>query len=42
MIYPLLWLVVSLFKGNDTMFLDTYWLMPKVWDAVTDYSSDIW
>ena len=39
MIYPLLWLLASSFKSNDTMFLDTYSLIPKVWDMVTNYSS---
>lgn len=39
MIYPLLWLLASSFKSNDTMFLDTYSLVPKVWDAVTNYRS---
>ena len=39
MIYPLLWLAASSFKSNDTMFLDTYSLIPKVWDVVTNYSS---
>ena len=36
MIYPLLWLLASSFKSNDTMFLDTYSLIPKVWDAGTN------
>ena len=39
MIYPLLWLLASSFKSNDTMFLDTYSLIPKVWDAGTNYNS---
>lgn len=39
MIYPLLWLLASSFKSNDTMFLDTYSLIPKVWDVVTNYNS---
>lgn len=28
MIYPLLWLVASSFKSNDTMFTNTYSLIP--------------
>ena len=39
MIYPLLWLLASSFKSNDTMFLDTYSLIPKVWDMTTNYNS---
>lgn len=39
MIYPLLWLFASSFKSNETMFLDTYSLIPKVWDAAKNYSS---
>lgn len=39
MIYPLIWLLASSFKSNDTMFLDTYSLIPKVWDAAVNYSS---
>lgn len=39
MIYPLLWLLASSFKSNDTMFSDTYSLIPKVWDTVTNYRS---
>lgn len=39
MIYPLLWLLASSFKSNETMFLDTYSLIPKVWDGVKNYSS---
>lgn len=39
MIYPLLWLVASSFKSNETMFLDAYSLIPKVWDAVSNYQS---
>ena len=29
MIYPLLWLLASSFKSNETIFLDTYSLIPK-------------
>ena len=39
MIYPLIWLLSSSFKSNETMFQDTYSLIPKVWDAVTNYKS---
>lgn len=39
MIYPLLWLLASSFKSNETMFLDTYRLIPEVWDGVKNYSS---
>lgn len=39
MIYPLLWLVASSFKSNDTMFSDTYSLIPKVWGIVENYKS---
>ena len=31
MIYPLLWLVASSFKSNDTMFKNTYSLLPESW-----------
>lgn len=41
MIYPLLWLVASSFKSNDTMFHDAYSLIPKVWDAATNYKSGL-
>lgn len=39
MIYPLLWLAASSFKSNDTMFTNTYSLIPKVWDAVKNYTN---
>lgn len=39
MIYPLLWLLASSFKSNETMFLDTYSLIPKVWDVAGNYGS---
>lgn len=39
MIYPLLWLLSSSFKRNDTMFTDAYSLIPKVWDAAANYKS---
>lgn len=39
MIYPLIWLVASSFKSNETMFLNTYSLIPTNWDAFTNYSS---
>ena len=39
MIYPLLWLIASSFKSNDTMFLNTYSLIPEKWDIPTNYKS---
>lgn len=39
MVYPLLWLVCSSLKSNDTIFIDSYSLIPKVWDAVTNYTT---
>ena len=39
MIYPLLWLLASSFKSNETMFHNTYSLIPEVWDAVKNYTS---
>ncbi len=39
MIYPLLWLLASSFKSNETMFTNTYSLIPEVWDGVKNYSS---
>lgn len=39
MIYPLLWLLASSFKSNETMFLDTYSLIPKEWDIKGNYGS---
>lgn len=39
MIYPLLWLLASSFKSNQTMFQDAYSLIPKVWDVATNYKS---
>ncbi len=39
MIYPLLWLLASSFKSNETMFTNTYSLIPKVWDAATNYKN---
>ena len=39
MIYPLLWLVASSFKSNDTMFHDAYSLIPRVWDVAANYKS---
>lgn len=39
MIYPLLWLLASSFKSNETMFTNTYSLIPEVWDAAKNYSS---
>lgn len=34
MVYPLLWLLASSFKSNDTIFKDSYSLIPKVWDVI--------
>ncbi|MDO5417489.1 MAG: carbohydrate ABC transporter permease [Lachnospiraceae bacterium] len=39
MIYPLIWLLASSFKSNDTMFLDTYSLIPKEWAVAENYAS---
>lgn len=41
MIYPLLWLLASSFKSNDTMFLNPYSLIPDVWDAAKNYASGL-
>ena len=39
MIYPLLWLVASSFKSNDTMFKNTYSLLPESWGIIKNYNS---
>ena len=39
MIYPLLWLISSSFKSNETIFVDSYSLIPKAWDIVKNYTS---
>ncbi|PXV87313.1 carbohydrate ABC transporter membrane protein 2 (CUT1 family) [Lachnotalea glycerini] len=39
MIYPLLWLVSSSFKSNETIFIDSYTLIPKSMDAIKNYGS---
>lgn len=39
MIYPLLWLISSSFKSNETIFTDSYSLIPKGWDIIKNYSS---
>lgn len=39
MIYPLLWLLMSSFKSNETMFHDVHSLIPKAWDVVKNYTS---
>jgi ABC-type sugar transport system, permease component len=39
MIYPLLWLFVSSMKSNETMFQDTYSLIPKVFDMGKNFAS---
>lgn len=41
MIYPLLWLLASSFKSNDTMFHNTYSLIPETWDVVKNYLSGL-
>lgn len=37
MVYPLIWLFASSLKSNDTMFLNTYSLIPIKLDAVVNY-----
>jgi multiple sugar transport system permease protein len=39
MIYPLLWLLASSFKSNSEIFINSFSLIPKVWDAASNYSS---
>ena len=39
MIYPLLWLVASSFKSNNTMFKNTYSLLPESWGIIKNYTS---
>ena len=39
MIYPLLWLVASSFKSNDTVFKNTYSLLPESWGIIKNYTS---
>lgn len=39
MVYPLIWLLASSLKSNDTMFLNTYSLLPKKLDAARNYFS---
>lgn len=41
MIYPLLWLLASSFKSNDTMFHNTYSLIPEKWNMVQNYLSGL-
>lgn len=41
MVYPLLWLLMSSFKSNETMFQDAWSLWPKAWDAITNYASGL-
>ena len=41
MVYPLLWLLMSSFKSNDTMFHNTYSLIPETWDVVQNYLSGL-
>ncbi len=37
MVYPLIWLFASSLKSNDTMFLNTYSLIPIKFDAAVNY-----
>lgn len=39
MIYPLLWLIASSFKSNETIFTASYSLIPKEWDIIKNYTS---
>lgn len=39
MIYPLFWLIASSFKSNDTMFNNSYSLIPEKLDIVRNYAS---
>lgn len=39
MVYPLIWLLMSSFKSNDTMFQNTFSLWPSQWDAAKNYAS---
>ena len=39
MIYPLLWLIASSLKSNDTMFVDSYSLIPEEFDIIGNYAS---
>lgn len=39
MIYPMLWLLASSFKSNETMFTNTYSLIPEVFDAAANYKN---
>ncbi len=39
MIYPLLWMVMSSFKDNNEIFVNSYSLWPKDWAIAENYSS---
>lgn len=39
MIYPLLWMISSSMKSNETIFVDSYSLIPKSFDAAKNYAS---
>ena len=39
MIYPLLWLLMSSFKSNDTMFHNAFSLIPEKWEIIQNYAS---
>ena len=41
MVYPLLWLFMSSFKSNDTMFHNAWSLIPEKWDAFKNYTSGL-
>ena len=40
MIYPLLWLIASSFKSNDTMFLNSYSLIPQEFSIAENHRYD--
>lgn len=39
MIYPLLWLISSSMKSNNTIFVNSFSLIPKAFDAINNYAS---
>jgi len=41
MIYPLLWLLMSSFKSNDTMFHNAFSLIPEKWEIIQNYACQI-
>lgn len=38
MLYPLIWLLMSSFKNNSEIFVNSYSLIPAKWDVLTNYS----